>query len=363
MKIALLGDIALFGAYDVNRNPSLLNNLNGISNYLSHFDCVVGNLETPFSIKQKTSGAKSAYICADVENIEVLRKIHLSAALLANNHMFDYGEEGYQCTIDTLTNAGIPYFGVDGKEFIFDKNGNKILFSGFCCYSSNPLNLAYQYGKHGVNSYNVKTVSDYLKDHKDYLNIVAVHAGIEHVNCPHPDHIKAARKLSEITPYIYYGHHPHVVQGIEEKNDSLIAYSLGNFCFDDIYSKDKEDIPFVKLTDNNRTGMILELMVENNLVVSWRQQMIKIGKSGYIELLEDKERKFDKYSDQILEADTDEVTYLEKRNAIIAERIASRKSMRNLAWYLKRLRPQYVKLIFDMRKNQKNYFNNVKKYI
>ena len=30
---------------------------------------------------------------------------------------------------------------------------------------------------------------------------------------------------------IVYGHHPHVLQRIEEYNDGIIYYSLGNFCF------------------------------------------------------------------------------------------------------------------------------------
>ena len=98
MKIALLGDMAFYGAYCVNTNNKLLDNLSEVSDYLAGFDCVVGNLETPFSEAKKTSGAKSAYICADVENVVVLKKLHLSAALLANNHMFDFGEEGYECT-------------------------------------------------------------------------------------------------------------------------------------------------------------------------------------------------------------------------------------------------------------------------
>ena len=41
-------------------------------------------------------------------------------------------------------------------------------------------------------------------------------------------------------------HHPHVAQGIEMHKSSLIAYSLGNFCFDDVYTSVSK-APLVKL--------------------------------------------------------------------------------------------------------------------
>ena len=94
MKIALLGDIALFGCFSVNENKNLKQHLKEISDYLAGFDLVIGNYETPFSVKQKKSGAKSAYICSDVENVEVLKWLHINAVNLANNHVFDCGDEG-----------------------------------------------------------------------------------------------------------------------------------------------------------------------------------------------------------------------------------------------------------------------------
>lgn len=56
MRLALLGDIALFGAFDIKNNPRLKENLREISSYLDGFDYVVGNLETPFSEKKKNTG-------------------------------------------------------------------------------------------------------------------------------------------------------------------------------------------------------------------------------------------------------------------------------------------------------------------
>lgn len=44
------------------------------------------------------------------------------------------------------------------------------------------------------------------------------------------------------------GHHPHVVQEIEEYNGKYIFYSLGNFIFDQYFSKDTQEGLLVQVT-------------------------------------------------------------------------------------------------------------------
>ena len=362
MRIALLGDIALFGKMSVNENPNIAAYFSDIADYLKGFDYVVGNLETPFSIEKKTNGAKSAYICSDVENVKTLKQLHINAVCLANNHMFDFGKEGYETTKSVLYKNNIEFFGTEGKELKVEIKGNRIAFSGFCCYSSNPLQCV-QYGEYGVNAYNLRRVSDVVKrnDSQGYLNIIAVHAGLEHVNYPSTDHIRAARCLADVCHFVYYGHHPHVIQGVEEYNGSLIAHSLGNFCFDDVYT-DASDKPLITLTENNRTGMILELTIEKNKVEEWKEQVIYIAKDRGMRLVDGNDELKD-YNDGLLNCEIDEVSYNERRNNILTSRVAERKAMRNVSWYIKRLRPRYVKLLFDGRKNAKLYSENMKYYI
>lgn len=364
MKVALLGDMAFFGCFNVKNNPNLKINLKEISNYLSTFDLVVGNLETPFSVEKKTFGAKSAYISADIENVEVLKWLHIKVVNLANNHMFDFGKEGYETTKKMLNDAGIDYFGTEGKIVTIEKESNRLMFSGYCCYSTNPLMLADSQGGYGVNKYNLADVQTSIqKSDKDgFLNIVAAHVGLEHVNYPSLDHIRAARQLADSCRYIYYGHHPHVVQGVEEYNGSLIAHSLGNFCFDDVYTSASRTEPLIRLSEQNRTGMILEVTIEQNKVVGWKEQLIHIESDGGIRLIEDKEGVLALYNEALKKCDRTP-DYEAKRRYIINARIKERKAKRDLQWFLKRLRPRYVKLIIDMRMNAKLYNSNIKQYL
>src|SRR5574344_180582 len=213
MKIAFVGDIALFGCFSTNVNSKLYKDLEGIREYLTGFDIVVGNLETPFSIKKKHYGAKSAYICSDIENINILKHLNISVVNLANNHMFDFGQEGLELTKKLLETNDIKYFGVEGQQLLLEKETNKLAFGGYCCYSSNPLNI----GKKGINGLDVNSLLNNMdaNDEKGYLNVLSIHAGQEHVNYPDYNNILFARMLANKYHYIYYGHHPHVIQGYE----------------------------------------------------------------------------------------------------------------------------------------------------
>lgn len=215
-------------------------------------------------------------------------------------------------------------------------------------------------GGYGVNAYDVRKVEKCLthNSNEGFLNIVAVHAGKEHVNYPSIEHIRAARQLAKKADYVYYGHHPHVIQGVEEYGGSLIAHSLGNFCFDDIYTKASGSKPLITLSDNNRHGAILELTVEGNKVNEWREQVVFISKGDKMELL-DSYDVLAEYNDTLTNCENNITNYCSKRNTFLSARIAERKDARTLTWYIKRLKPMYLKLLLNSKNNSKKYKINV----
>ncbi len=364
MKIALLGDIALFGRMSVIENPEIIEYFSEVADYLSQFDYVVGNLETPFSLAKKTYGAKSAYICSDPQSVTILKQLHINAVTLANNHIFDYGKEGYELTKKLLDDAGIKWFGTEGRNLKIECDGNKIVFAGYCCYSTNPLKCAIN-GGYGVNAYNIPETEKFISNSitEGYLPVIAVHAGLEHVNYPSIDHIRAARKLTEKGTLVYYGHHPHVIQGVEVYNGSLIAHSVGNFCFDDVYTTASKDKPLVELTENNRMGVIMELTVEDNKVKKWKEQIVYIGKGVNKLIMIETPPSVDVFNQELCNMECNPAEYNKKRQSLLDERTKERKAMRNLKWFMKRIRPRYFLLIMDMLKNKKLYVINVQQYL
>ncbi len=361
MRIALLGDIALFGNMSKSQNKDWKDFYSEAAAVLSEMDYVVGNLETPFSVKKKTNGAKSAYICSDIDNVEILRYLHIDAVTLANNHIFDYGDEGYETTKRLLQENQIEWFGAEGKALKVEKSGNKLVFEGFCCYSSNPLQCV-PYGEFGVNEFEVGKTKNLLVDHykQGYLPIAAIHAGVEHVNYPSLDTIKIAQMLGENMPYIYYGHHPHVLQAIEERNGALIAFSLGNFCFDDVYSSASSQ-PLIRLSENNRTSCILVVEIEDNQIKRYEILPVYIGKNRLAINAGTAREDLVRYSEIMAKKQGSE--YVSMRNQLISEYISSRKQNRNLMWFLKRMRLRYYYILKNAKKNKENYNRCVSKYI
>lgn len=362
MRIALLGDIALIGNFSIRNNPQIIEKLTPLRNYLSNFDLVIGNLETPFSMRKIPWGAKSSYLCSDIDNITILKALGIKAVSLANNHIYDFGKEGFDTTISLLQDSNIEWFGVDGKNYKIEYKNNKIDFEGFCCYSTNPLNISSLLGKSGINRFNINEVKKIIERNtkKGWLSILSIHSGIEHVNRPSIDQIKASRIFADISPYVWYGHHPHVIQGIEKYKGSLIAHSLGNFCF--AGNKEDKNRPSVELSENNRLGLILELEIEANKIINNNYKIIHIEESGAINLYNNKEL-VQKYSSFIEEAIIRSHEYNQKRISQRKEYLTKRKELRNIKWILQRLRPRYFKLFIDNRRNYKKYKQNVTKYL
>jgi poly-gamma-glutamate synthesis protein (capsule biosynthesis protein) len=62
--------------------------------------------------------------------------------------------------------------------------------------------------------------------------IISFHWGIEYQHQPSSAQRRLARASIDAGADVVLGHHPHVLQGVERYKNGLIAYSLGNFVFD-----------------------------------------------------------------------------------------------------------------------------------
>jgi poly-gamma-glutamate synthesis protein (capsule biosynthesis protein) len=360
MKVALLGDMAFYGKYSVDAGPGVFRYFDEVREYLAGFDHVVGNLETPFCVGLKPKGQKSAYISSSPKNVELMKYLNISAVNLANNHIFDYGKLGYLQTIATLNEAEVDYFGVDGRAIELESDSAKVALHGYCSFNTNPLGVS-RVPDSGLNILDVETVIGEIERHDRHgcLNVVSIHSGQEHVNYPSLEDIAMARRFSESGPLVYYGHHPHVMQGYEFIRESLIAYSLGNFCFDDVYT-DKSSEPLIKQSDNNKTGMIVELEVHGNRLTNWRIRTIYAGSKSLILDPEGASNLLAHYCDGF--GDEAEL-YSIRRDALIARYIGNRKKMRDWAWYAKRLNLNSVGIILRSKWNQYLHRKHVSRYL
>ncbi|MCL2095724.1 MAG: CapA family protein [Oscillospiraceae bacterium] len=156
----------------------------------------------------------------------------INAVNLANNHTFDYSQEGYDDTVGALDSAGIGYFG-NNKILIEEINGVKVGFAGFI-------------GEHRTGE--VKAALEELEENGAELKIVSFHWGSMDAVIASAGQAAMGRFAIDNGADLVIGHHPHVLQGIEEYNGRYIIYSLGNFIFDGNVISDIE----------NRTSVILQ---------------------------------------------------------------------------------------------------------
>lgn len=178
-------------------------------------DYTLVNLESTLTDATKYA-EKTFNFKGDFSYVNILLEGDIEGVNIANNHTHDYLEKGYQDTVDTLTKANIDY---SGNEYIHVENINGIRV-GFIGFSNSNINYE-----------NLKDKLDKIKQQKVDLIIASCHWGIERDYQFNSSQQDAAHYLIDNGADVVIGHHPHVLQGIENYNGKYIIYSLGNFCF------------------------------------------------------------------------------------------------------------------------------------
>jgi len=265
-KIAFLGDICLTGKFDLELNPRAFEQFGQVQQELAGADYVIANLESPFTSLGSSRIAKAIHIKSPPVNVQMLWYLGVDAVTLANNHVFDYGSQGYNATLSALDKAGIRWFGTQGRQALVEKNGERFLLGGFCCLSAHPSCSSHR----GVNVLTYAHFKKFLDDadKATAFPIASVHWGDENIHYPREDHVRFARLMAAEGRFILHGHHPHVVQGVEERGKSLIAYSLGNFCTDEHVSLAIRNMT-VTHTEANRTSFILRATIDGGAITSY----------------------------------------------------------------------------------------------
>ncbi len=188
---------------------------------LSKDDLTFANCEVVLSDRslQKTykDYSPAFWFIAPAKNADILKLGSVEVAGVVNNHINDYGDEGYSDTVDALKAQGL-FVGENLTPLYFEEKGIKIGVL-YC-------NLWSQY-----NTYYIEQALEGMQNTCDY-KIIFFHGGTEAVHEPDNYKIDACRYLAESGLCdLIIGSHPHVLQPMEIVNGVPIVYSLGNFCF------------------------------------------------------------------------------------------------------------------------------------
>ncbi len=231
---------------------------------------LVGNFEASVpKIHQPTPDYKLSFSVRE-KHLPLLRSFGFTHFSLANNHSYDHGSDGYKNTMLKLQESGLTGFGhpvrvaTSSVAFISVAEQKIAIIALHTLFSpSSPDDL--------------REVFEFANSQSDQ-QIVYVHWGEEYKLRPNESQQKLAKLLVDLGADLIVGHHPHVVQGIEEVGGVPVFYSLGNFIFDQYFSKDV------------REGLVLVVRDDNGLKVDIRP-VFSYSNSSQPEFMQDEQKK------------------------------------------------------------------------
>lgn len=204
------------GKYDAVQDPAYF--FQNVQPVFAQDDLTIVNMEGTLT-EETTREPKQFAFKGDAEYAKILTAGAVEAANLANNHSFDYGKKSYEDTITALEAEGISSFGYE-RTAVMDIKGVKVGLAG-----------VYELAEHIDCKQDLLDNIASLKEQGAQIIIVSFHWGQEKENVPNDVQVELAHTAIDNGADLVLGHHPHVLQGIEEYKGKNIVYSLGNFCF------------------------------------------------------------------------------------------------------------------------------------
>ena len=138
-----------------------------------------------------------------------------------------------------------------------ERNGIKLGWLAYTALDTVPSHVASSRG-YGVNAFEFERALAEIEALRSEVHhvLVSVHWGVEFSNLPSPEQVRQARQMIEAGATAVLGHHAHVVQGVEEYQNGVIVYNLGNAATTDLEIDGRLAI---RQTDRSRSSFVVEL--------------------------------------------------------------------------------------------------------
>ena len=238
------------GKYDAVQDPAYF--FQNVQPVFAQDDLTIVNMEGTLT-EETTREPKQFAFKGDAEYAKIFTAGAVETANLANNHSFDYGKKSYEDTITALEAEGISSFGYE-RTAVMAIKGVKVGLAG-----------VYELAEHIDCKQDLLDNIASLKEQGAQIIIVSFHWGQEKENVPSDVQVELAHAAVDNGADLVLGHHPHVLQGIEEYKGKNIVYSLGNFCFGGNSAPSDMDTMIFQQTFTVKDGKLQEDNVTNIL--------------------------------------------------------------------------------------------------
>ena len=204
-------------AYDRAQDDSYF--FENVYDIFSADDMTLVNLEGVLTDAEEKREGMTYNIKGKPEYVKILTDGSVEAVGMANNHRLDYLQQGSNDTVSALKQENIVY-AYEENVGIYEVKGIRI---GYVSVTEVSRGAAVE--KVLLNGI------EKLKEEAVDLILASCHWGIEGDYYPGDYQRELGKKCIDWGADLVIGHHPHVLQGIEEYQGKYIVYSLGNFCF------------------------------------------------------------------------------------------------------------------------------------
>lgn len=246
-SLSFAGDISFANDYAPAQNYTRLG-INGafsesVQSTMKEADIFMLNNEFCYTTSTTPISGKTYTFKADPSLVSRLDEMGVDIVSIANNHAYDFGEQGFVDTMNTLKNANIPYVGggvnlEDARNNIvyFIINGMKI---GYIAATQVERDLpiltqpATEDGAGVIRCFEPELVCEMIQEAEKNCDFVIVypHWGTELMKEVQEDQQALAYAFIDAGADAIVGGHPHCLQGAEYYKDVPIFYSLSNFSF------------------------------------------------------------------------------------------------------------------------------------
>lgn len=151
---------------------------------------------------------------------------------VANNHFGQHGAMAAEYTCSCLEKRGIHCVGQSPSPLVLEVSGVIVVAWGVTIVKDQCVGDGY-----------FKSTAETLLADMQWIDkmpgaiwVVSIHWGNEYLTLPSEEQQKLAALLKERGVDLIFGHHPHVVQPVQKIGETWVAFSHGNFIFDQNFS-------------------------------------------------------------------------------------------------------------------------------
>lgn len=269
----------------------------GLIGMMQAADLTCVNMEFCMSSVGSPMPGKAYTFRADPSHMDILRELGVDVVNLANNHVYDYGEEAFVDMLSILEAEEMPYVGAgadaqDAQAPCYASIGGKTIAIVSATRAEKYIMTpeASEDSPGVFRCYDTQRVLEVVREAKEQADFVIayIHWGTEYSEVLEEAQTAGARELIDAGADVVLGAHPHCLQGAEFCEGKPVLYSLGNYWFNEktldsvlvelhFYGDDEEQHLETILVPARQEAHYTRLLTDPREIADWNAHLTEMS--------------------------------------------------------------------------------------